>query len=236
MKRESLKNQFGVPYLKYTPEDGIIKGTILWFSGSGERGTDVNRLENTEIPKLLKYGLNVPYIVVAPLIPSNSGFWGNIVNPFIELCKSFGYDLHSASLSLGSIDIFPVLNSQSGTFKTLATAAGRVDNKDLYKEVAKIPSIHAYDPRDGQVAYGYASIKEMVTILKGNGADIELAEFPGTGHASWVPFYKDVYWKWLESKIEKQPAPVSDPVVKTELINGKLVFTSESGKQVTITP
>src|SRR6188768_2103623 len=70
MKREVLTYN-GTQYLKYTPTTMSVKGAILFLHGLGERGTNIALLENLEIPKQLKNGLEVPYIVVAPQLPSS---------------------------------------------------------------------------------------------------------------------------------------------------------------------
>jgi len=103
MKREELSYN-GIKYLKYTPTTMPIRGAVLFLHGMGERGSNLALLENTEIPKQLKNGLEVPYIVVAPQLPSGYGGWyGNITGPIIEMMKGYGVDLHLAGLSLGGM-------------------------------------------------------------------------------------------------------------------------------------
>src|SRR4051812_7824317 len=72
MKREVL-NYNGIQYLKYTPTTMAVKGAILYLHGIGERGSDITLVERNEIPKQLKAGMEVPYIVVAPQLPSSLG-------------------------------------------------------------------------------------------------------------------------------------------------------------------
>ena len=117
MKREEL-NYNGIGYLKYTPTT-TPKGAVLFLTGIGERGSNLTLLENVEIPKQLKNGLEVPYIVVAPQLPSSYGGWyGNITNPIIDMMKGYGLDMHLTDLNLGTMSVPTIISEKPGVFKT----------------------------------------------------------------------------------------------------------------------
>jgi predicted peptidase len=245
MRREVLTYN-GVQYLKYTPTTKPVKGAILFLHGMGERGSDVTLLERTEIPKLLKEGMEVPYIVVAPQLPANFGGWyGNITYPMVELVKSFGVDVHLTGLSLGAMTVPSLVAEKPGVFKTAATVCGFVDGSDatkktaIFNEFRKIPSIHYYDPGDNTIAYGYLSIKEMTDKLKAEGKDIALVTWPGKGHSIWDESYAaNQYWAWLDTKTSAQPAPPSTVTIDKQYRVGNDMFIESGGQvfKVALTP
>lgn len=237
MKREVL-TQNGVQYLKYTPTTLSIKGAVLFLHGMGEKGSDITKVENNDIPKQLKNGLEVPYIVIAPQLPSAmGGWWANTTGPIITMMKGYNLDLHITGLSLGAMDVPTIIGENPGVFKTVATVCGKIDNAykaKIYAEIQKIPSIHYYDPTDGTIAYGYSSVKSMVDYFKPLGADINLVELKGSpnAHTIWPQAYLPAnYWAWLDSKVTTLVV-VKDPIVETYLLDGVLHFKSASGKDV----
>jgi len=238
MKREELSYN-GIKYLKYTPTTMPIRGAVLFLHGLGERGTNLSLLENTEIPKQLKNGLEVPYIVVCPQLPSSyAGWYGNITYPIIDLMKTYNLDLHITGLSAGGMIIPTLVYEKMGTFKTAATICGQVDGtirNKILPEMGKIPSIHYYDPNDYTISYGYLSVKDMVETLKLQGKDIDLIKLTGSpnAHSIWPQAYQTTqYWKWLDSKTTTVPVTRLN-IVKTEVdvATGRIIHTDSNGKE-----
>ncbi len=217
MKREVLQYN-NIQYLKYTPTTMAVKGAILFLHGLGERGTNISLIENLEIPKQLKNGLEVPYIVVAPQLPSSFGGWyGNITYPMISMMQTYGLDIHLTGLSLGGMAVPTLVSEKPGVFKTAATVCGFVDGSvktKIFQEMKKLPTIHYYDANDKTISYGYLSIKDMVDVLKPQGADINLVLLTGSpnAHSIWGQAYAtNQYWQWLASKTggAATPPPVA---------------------------
>jgi len=234
MKREELSYN-GIKYLKYTPTTLPIKGAILHLSGMGERGSNLALLENTEIPKQLKNGLEVPYIVVCPQLPSSYGGWyGNITGPIIEMMKGYGVDLHLAGLSLGGMSVPTIISEKPGVFKTAATVCGKAEGNikaAIYAEISKIPSVHYYDPSDQTISYGYSSIKGMCDDLKLK-ADITFVQLKGypNAHNIWqIAYLPENYWKWLDSKVTPLPLPVKETIIEQWIEGGKLYSKGSNG-------
>lgn len=238
MKREVLTYN-GIQYLKYTPTTMAVKGAILYLHGIGERGTDPTLIERNEIPKQLKAGMEVPYIVVAPQLPSSLGGWyGNITYPIIDLMKTYGLDLHLTGISLGGMTVPSLVSEKPGVFKTASTVSGMVDGTvktAIFAEFMKIPSVHYYDPTDNTIAYGYASVKDMCDQLKAKNADITLVLLTG-GHAIWPQAYLSTqYWAWLATKT----APVTTTVaIDKQYRIGDDMFIESGGQifKVALTP
>jgi predicted peptidase len=235
MKREVLQYN-GIQYLKYTPTTMPVKGAILFLHGMGERGTNISLLENLEIPKQLKNGLEVPYIVVAPQLPSSmGGWWSNITYPIIEMMKTYNLDLHLTGLSLGAMSVPALISEKPGVFKTASTVCGKVEGSiraSILLEMGKIPSIHYYDPADGTISYGYSSVKSMVDELKLLGKDINLVVLTGSpnAHTIWPQAYATTkYWQWLASKTSATPTPppvATAPIDKQYRVGNEMFIES----------
>lgn len=233
MRREVLSYN-NIQYLKYTPMTMPVRGAILFLHGMGERGSNITMLENLEIPKQLKNGLEVPYIVVAPQLPSSFGGWySTITYPMVELMRTYGLDLHLTGLSLGAMTVPTLIYEKTGVFKTAATVCGFVDGTmktRIFAEMAKIPSIHYYDRNDQTIAYGYLSIKEMVDQLKPQGRDINLVLLTGSSgaHAIWGQAYAtNQYWQWLDSKTgTASPPATTTPIDKQYRIGNEMYIES----------
>ncbi len=214
----SALNYNGIPYLRYDPITNP-QAVILYLHGQGERGNDISDgthsvIENNEIPKqMITPRFEQPYIVIAPQLASSQGGWyANTTQPIVELCKTFGLDIYLCGLSLGSMVGPTLIADNPGVFKGLITVCGKDEVSDptkvttLYNELKRIPSIHYYDPLDTQIAYGYASIKDMCTKAKSNGSDctLQLINLPPTAyhHAIWSTAYQvSNFWTWLASKV-----------------------------------
>ncbi len=238
MKREALSYN-GIQYLKYTPTTLKVKGAILHLSGQGEKGSNLALLENTEIPKQLKNGLEVPYIVVCPQLPSSYGGWyGNITGPIIEMMNGYGLDLHLTGLSLGAMTVPTLISEKPGVFKTAATVCGKAEGNikaAIYAEISKIPSVHYYDPADQTISYGYSSIKGMCDDLKAQGKDITFVQLKGypNAHNIWqIAYLPENYWKWLDSKVTPLPLPVKEAIAEQYILDGKLVTIGVNGTKI----
>src|SRR5258707_5518106 len=84
-------------YLLYLPKD-YGKETnkkwplIMFLHGSGESGTDVEKVKVHGPPKLAAAGKEIPFIVVSPQSPG--GGWNNevLINLLDDVQKSYGVD------------------------------------------------------------------------------------------------------------------------------------------------
>lgn len=247
MKREVLTYN-GVQYLKYTPTTMAIKGAILYLHGIGEKGTDPTLIENNEIPKQLKNGLEVPYIVVAPQLPSNQGgWWANTTDPIIAMMQTYKLDLHLTGISLGGMVIATLVYQKPGVFKTAASVCGKFDPPDnptaslMITAMSKIPSIHYYDPTDVTIPYGYGSIKSMCDQLKTANADVTFITLTGnpSPHVIWPQAYAtNQYWQWLASKVTPVAPPPATVAIDKQYRIGDDMFIESGGQvfKVALTP
>src|SRR5258705_1132274 len=76
-------------YLLYLP-DGYLNDTIkkwpllIFLHGSGESGTDLNKVKVHGPPKLIEQGKKFPFIVVSPQAPPNTGWRAEILKSMLD--------------------------------------------------------------------------------------------------------------------------------------------------------
>lgn len=249
MIRQTLTYK-GVNYLRYDPpKSTVVQGAILYLHGIGERGNtiaDLSLIERNEIPKQMA-SITVPYIVIAPQLPTALGGWyENVTNPMAELVGTLPGHHHITALSLGAMRVTIVVMENPGVFQSASTVCGKNDVSDaasitkVITEFDKMPSIHYYDPLDQTITNGYTSIKTLTDQLIQSKADctLQLINMSGSDHHSiWSTAYQTQnFWMWLSTKVSPPPAPVLDPVVKTDYdgVNNNIIYTTQSGKKIVV--
>lgn len=229
--QRSIKSYGSNNYLEYKP-DGPSKGTILFLHGNGERGSNVVDVERNELPKLL-LTRDVPYIVIAPQLPSSQGgWWDNTLKQVITVLKTYPGPYHITGLSLGGIGTFNALRVAPGLFSSAAVVCGK-DEAGAYTEYSRIPIKCWYGTLDNTIPWGYSNIKDLVQN-KLASYDAQLHEYAGTGHGIWsmaYDFSPNGYWHWLQ---QKEPNQQPDPVINTFEQGGRLIFETQSSKRITV--
>lgn len=236
----------GTRYYKYIPSNGVKPiGTILFYHGFGERSTtDLTLVDNNGLPAFLKVdgvkdGIEIPFIVLCPQEEPPQEWWGRAID-CVKLAQTFNLPIHKCGLSLGSMVDAEIEKDLSGSFSTIATCCGKINEyPNTFTEFGKIPTLHGYDASDKTIANGYASVKSMHDRLKSAGKDSTFIEYTGIGHEIWTKFYDSKqatnYISWLMSKVSAPPVPVKDLVIEQYLENGSLYNKTQSGKILKVT-
>lgn len=198
MIRSIQLNNTTLQYLGSSP-----KSVSICLHGSGERGIGLVPME-TKIPfltALSKSLVTENRIVLVPQLPAGAGGWySNWTSPVIAYAKTFKLPIDINGWSLGGMGTSDNIYAFPGVFRSAMTAPGKCEGFEV-ASYRSIPSQHWYDPADKTIDYGYASIKDLVTTLQGEGkTDISLTELPGKGHDVWDTAYLAAnYWAWLDS-------------------------------------
>lgn len=233
-------------YIEYLPVDHKERKypLLLFLHGIGQRAsvivnddgskssTNIDLVEINEIPKQLRGGLEAPFIVVAPQLPSNQGgyylaFW-KAIKPVLDAYAAPEY--HIAGLSLGGIGSFNLMSYAPGYFKTCGCCCG-ADNPKAYDAYRSVHIKAWHGDKDGTVRI--TSVLNTINILKGLGADAELKIYPGLGHNIWnlafSPTDPESYWHWVKQHIGPDEEDNIELVTKTEIINGTRVRYTVDG-------
>lgn len=185
---------------------------LLFLHGMGERGTNLQRLSATGLPKLLDEGLDIPFIVLMPLCPEDS-FWNDEVEALHALVEHVteSYAVDAArrvitGLSMGGYGTYEMLIRYPQLFSAAVPICGGVGS--LYtrfhlENLKEIPLWIFHGRRDEQVP-----VEESLKIyqrLKDAGAQgVKLTVYEDLHHDSWSVTYANpqVYDFLLEPRLQ----------------------------------
>ena len=186
-------------YIEYRPMVPGQYPAILFLPGSGERGADINLVDRQGIPKLLKSGYCVPYIVICPQIPTTkTGFYKSEFTALRKILDQYP-ERHITGLSLGGSGTFNFVSYDTAYFSSAGAVCGKpAADFHLYQTIP-LKVWHGVD--DTVVPPAQAVM--LVAKLEPAGAPVNHQYLSGFGHGIWgnvyAPGNADGYWVWLEN-------------------------------------
>ena len=184
------------------------KPLIIFLHGSGEKGTDIEKVKIHGPFKYLKTH-DLDAYVLAPQCPENEE-WDNEVlyRLILKIEKENNIDpnrIYLTGLSLGGWGTYNLAFAHPNLFAALVPISGFVDLIQLEQActIATIPThiFHGFMDDVVNLDYAIAIYKEL---KKCNG-NVELTIFDDSGHDSWSRVYdnKEIY-DWMFQQIKKQ--------------------------------
>ncbi|WP_369765179.1 prolyl oligopeptidase family serine peptidase [Flavobacterium sp. WC2429] len=184
------------------------KPLIIFLHGSGEKGTDIEKVKIHGPFKYLKTH-DLDAYVLAPQCPENEE-WDNEVlyRLILKIEKENNIDpnrIYLTGLSLGGWGTYNLGFAHPNLFAALVPISGFVDLIQLEQActIATIPTHIFHGLMDDVVNLDYA-IAIYKELKKCNG-NVELTIFDDSGHDSWSRVYdnKEIY-DWMFQQIKKQ--------------------------------
>ncbi|WP_367769510.1 prolyl oligopeptidase family serine peptidase [Flavobacterium sp. WC2421] len=184
------------------------KPLIIFLHGSGEKGTDIEKVKIHGPFKYLKTH-DLDAYVLAPQCPENEE-WDNEVlyRLILKIEKENNIDpnrIYLTGLSLGGWGSYNLAFAHPNLFAALVPISGFVDLIQLEQActIATIPTHIFHGLMDDVVNLDYA-IAIYKELKKCNG-NVELTIFDDSGHDSWSRVYdnKEIY-DWMFQQIKKQ--------------------------------
>jgi len=201
-------------YLLYLPADyGKTGGQkwplMLFLHGSGERGTDVERVAVHGPLSLVKQGRNFPFIIVAPQC-AEARVWEN--EPLLQLLDQvetqYAVDpkrVYLTGLSMGGYGTWKLGLQHPERFAALVPICGGgnlidavLGPRDKPAEFKHLPVWAFHGAKDNVVPVSES--ERMVEQLKKLGAkNVKLTIYPEANHNSWTETYNNPkLYEWLE--------------------------------------
>tara|TARA_R110000868_G_scaffold107275_2_gene293493 strand:+ start:7885 stop:8583 length:699 start_codon:yes stop_codon:yes gene_type:complete len=183
------------------------KPLIIFLHGSGEKGTDIEKVKIHGPFKYLKTHELDAY-VLAPQCPENEE-WDNEVlyRLILKIQKDNNIDpnrIYLTGLSLGGWGTWNLAFAHPDLFAAIVPISGFVDLIQLDEacKIAAVPTHIFHGLMDDVVNLDYA-ITIYKELKKCNG-NVELTIFDDSGHDSWSRVYdnKDIY-DWMFQQIKK---------------------------------
>jgi predicted peptidase len=186
------------------------KPLIVFLHGSGEKGTDIEKVKIHGPFKYLKTHEFDSYIL-APQCPDNEYWDAEVLYRLIlKIQKENNIDssrIYLTGLSMGAWGAWNLAFAHPETFAALVPIAGFVDRVPLIADckTATVPIriFHGLLDDVVNVDYSIAIYKK----LKACNADVELTIFDDAGHDSWSRVYdnQEIYdWMFKQIKTDKK--------------------------------
>lgn len=207
-----VKVQVSGQFLAYLPEGYDPKSRkkwplIMFLHGSGERGTDLNKVKLHGIPKEIEAGRKVAAVVIAPQCPDNGWWDSNMLIALLDEAES-RYKIDKdreivTGLSMGGFATWDLASRTPHRFAAIAPVCGGGDPAKI--GVAKdlpIWTCHG----DADQAVPVAQTDALVAALKAAGAtNVRYDRMPGVPHNSWTAFYaQDELYVWMLAQKRKR--------------------------------
>ena len=178
---------------------------ILFLHGSGERGSDVDRVKREGLPKEIEEGGKFPFLVVSPQCPEDSR-WTEELDALTRLLDEIQSRYHVdpsriylTGLSLGGHGTWHLAAKMPQTFAAIAPVCGRGEVQ-MAEALKNIPTWVFHGDQDDVVSIQHSM--DMVKAIEKQGGDIRFTIYEGVGHDSWTETYRNpqLYEWFLEHK------------------------------------
>ena len=205
-KRKIISNKKAFKYYLYTPNKQKQNLPVLLFlHGIGERGNNLSDIEKYALPKYLKQGLELPYIMIAPQCSKNN-FWDYHLRDIEKILeierKKLNFDKNNIFVlgsSMGAYGAWNYIIQRPNIFKGIISVAGGImlQIKENLEKI-KDKSILIYHGDNDDIIDVNQSI-ETYNKLKSIGAtNIKLKIIKGDNHYLTSHAFKDRYlYEWL---------------------------------------
>ena len=190
-------------YLIYLPKDydksKDKQPLLIFLHGSGERGSDINKVKFHGPPKLVANGKDLPFIVVSPQCPLGKWWDVDVLKALIDqLTKDHHVDadrVYMTGLSMGGYGTWQFCCKYPNLIAAAVPICGGGDPSKA-GAMKDIPTWVFHGDKDGAV--NIQKSKDMVEALKKAGAEPKFTIYEGVGHDSWTKSYAmDELYEWI---------------------------------------
>jgi predicted peptidase len=204
-------------YWLYLPKDYEAKAAdrfplLLFLHGSGECGTDLEKVKLHGPPMLISKGREFPFIVVSPQHDTERAkqfFWPSDVLTALldDLEKKYRIDTereYVTGLSLGGEGTWSMAVANPKRFAAIAPIAGWHDVKDADKLVdTPVWAFHGEKDTAVKLTIG----QEIIDAVKRLGGDVKFSVTKDGIHNVWTKTYEgDDLYKWF-LRHRRKPSP-----------------------------
>jgi predicted peptidase len=180
---------------------------VFFLHGSGERGSDLQRVKAHGLPKLIAQGKSFPFVVVSPQVDEGGAWDPHWLHGLLELLKvrlRIDADRVCATgLSMGGHGAWDWACTYPADLAGIAPVCG-YGNPLRACQMRDVP-VRAYHGADDDVV-PVAAQQKMVDAVRACGGSAEMVVYPGIGHDAWNPAYEDPQlYRWLLAQRRARP-------------------------------
>jgi len=190
-----------VPYRTYEPANCTEPSPlIIYLHGSGETGDDLDRLEKAGLPRQLRDGLELPFVVVCPQCRET---WDPealevLLDALIESGRFDPRRVYVCGVSLGALGTWAFANRVASRLAAIVPICGPAERIDV-KRFRELPVRCVHGAMDSVVPIG-ESVK-MVRALRNAGCNVTFDVYADVDHDVWNHCLVDELWQWLLSHV-----------------------------------
>ena len=190
-------------YLLYVPEDfgktNKKYPLLMFLHGSGEVGTDLNKVTANGPPKLVINSQNktklpklFEFVIVSPQNTNNWWSSGSLNEILDEVISNYSIDTNRVYLTGLSLGGFGTWNLASDHPERIAAAAPVCGNGLYATSLANIITVPVWAFHGGSdLTVPLAGDQETVDAVRKLGGDVKFTVYPGVGHDSWTQTYNN---------------------------------------------
>jgi predicted peptidase len=184
-----------VSYLAYLPKSYSAKGEpvplIIFLHGSGERGSDLNKVKAWGPPAIAEKDPAFPFMVVSPQAPDGEWWHAHLLKGMIdEVLAKYNVDrsrVYLTGLSMGGYGAWDLAINYPNYFAAIAPICGG-GNTIRIGQLKNVPTWAFHGKKDQSVPEHESA--SMVAALRAAGGDVKYTVLPEAGHAdAWVHAY-----------------------------------------------
>lgn len=184
-----------IDYLTFLPKSYSAKGDpvplIIFLHGSGESGSDLNKVKAWGPPAIAEKDPAFPFMVVSPQAPEGEWWHANLLKGMIdEVLAKYNVDrnrIYLTGLSMGGYGAWDLAIRYPEYFAAIAPVCGGGNTLRIGR-LKHIPTWVFHGLKDDSVPERESAA--MVGALKAAGGDVKYTVLPEAGHAgAWVYAY-----------------------------------------------
>jgi dienelactone hydrolase len=221
-------------YLLSLPEGYDADTTRQWplmifLHGSGESGSDLEKVKTHGPPKLIAAGKKFPFIVVSPQAQPPFGWeTENLFHLLSSIKQNYRVDndrVYLTGLSMGGFGTWALAMKHPREFAAIIPICGGGDTTDAWK-LRHIPVWCFHGALDNVVPPDRDQV--MVTAAERYNPSVKFTIYPDANHNSWERTYdNDSVYQWLLSQKKFSYTQVNIPSSQLEKYTGKYVSTDK---------
>ncbi len=215
---KNITTEIKLTYLLHFPEDQSKTRDgkyplLLFLHGMGESGNHLEDLYNTGLPKMIKEGLDLPFLTVMPQCPGDS-FWTEetqalklLIDDLVSTHPVDESRIYITGLSMGGYGTYEMLIRYPEVFAAgipICGGIGSVYSKINILRLKDKPLWIFHGEQDPVVPV--AEAREIITTMSLlHSKNLKSTIYPDLQHDSWTRTYENnqIYRFLLENKINK---------------------------------
>jgi|TARA_Y100000310_G_scaffold342789_1_gene447443 predicted peptidase len=206
-----LRREVNCSYLLYLPDGYAADGRndyplILFLHGAGERGSDLDLLKVTGLPRHIEEGLNLPFIIVCPQCSLNQTWdprtLDELLGEIIERYKVDECRIYLTGLSMGGRGTWMLANEYPERFAAVAPICAPFTVLKL-PNFKRIPIWCFHGAMDPVISI--ADTVKSVRLLRAAGCQVKFTVYADADHDSWTETYQNPeLYEWFQANRKNQ--------------------------------